>query len=248
MHDLIEMNMEMAKRLKALRTSYEGHGLSHEKLRQAIEGEYHVDISKSSLLNYEAYGNHSKAKSNAGMKVEYLRIFADFYGVSADYILGIRDEATTDVGAQAACEYTGLSEESVSKLHKHANELKEDGIERNDELCVALDHLIQSESFREAIINLFDAVLLTACLSKISTDKEKTVSYKIVDAKALAQFKYELFMRETFEECVDYFSEIENSIFTEQSIDDQCDVYRENQNLIDSEIKKQIAERKESEK
>lgn len=221
MYDLIEMNMEMAKRLKALRTSYEGHGLSHEKLRQAIKGKYHVDISKSSLLNYEAYGNHSKAKSNAGMKVEYLRIFADFYGVSADYILGIRDEATTDVGAQAACEYTGLSEESVSKLHR----LKDMCVVQFDfenSTDTDLKHEIIHEEVNET--GLLDKIILSGIDSMTDyamdyiANKEKydrlkeewdnapdktQHRYKIdsaEDAMISAQYKFELVCRRLFKE------------------------------------------------
>ena len=221
MHDLIEMNMEMAKRLKALRTSYDGHGLSHEKLRQAIADKYHVDISKSSLLNYEAYGNHSKAKSNAGMKVEYLRIFADFYGVSADYILGIRDEATTDVGAQATCEYTGLSEESVSKLH----ELKDMCIVQIDfenSTDTDLKHEIIHKGVNET--GLIDKIILSGIdsmtdyamdyiASKEKYDRlkeewdnapDKTQHrYKIdsaEDAMISAQYKFELACRRLFKE------------------------------------------------
>lgn len=42
---------------------------------------------------------------------------SDFFGVSADYLLGLSDTATTDKDIQFICEYTGLSEKSVEKLH-----------------------------------------------------------------------------------------------------------------------------------
>ena len=76
----------MAKRLKQLR---EEKGLSHEKLSKSLSDQYGVKISSDSLINYEVTDlNHSKACKNQGMRVEYLRCLADFYGVSTDYILG----------------------------------------------------------------------------------------------------------------------------------------------------------------
>lgn len=42
---------------------------------------------------------------------------SDFFGVSADYLLGLSDTPTTDKDIQFICEYTGLSEKSVEKLH-----------------------------------------------------------------------------------------------------------------------------------
>lgn len=49
---------------------------------------------------------------------------SDFFGVSADYLLGLSDTPTTDKDIQFICEYTGLSEKSVEKLHtKLANSI-----------------------------------------------------------------------------------------------------------------------------
>ena len=42
---------------------------------------------------------------------------SDFFGVSADYLLGLSDTPTTDKDIQFICEYTGLSEMSVEALH-----------------------------------------------------------------------------------------------------------------------------------
>lgn len=42
---------------------------------------------------------------------------SDFFGVSADYLLGLSDTPTTDKDIQFICGYTGLSEKSVEKLH-----------------------------------------------------------------------------------------------------------------------------------
>lgn len=113
MTDNNEISEKTARRLKELR---ESKRLSHIGLCEELSRLYGIKISKSSLINYEATDFSSKSGSNAGMKIEYLRCFADFYGVSADYILGLSDKRTPDVNLQAACVYTGLSETAVEIL------------------------------------------------------------------------------------------------------------------------------------
>lgn len=55
---------------------------------------------------------------------------SDFFGVSADYLLGLSDTPTTDKDIQFICEYTGLSEKSVEKLHtKLANSIMKKSID-----------------------------------------------------------------------------------------------------------------------
>lgn len=111
----------MAERLRALR---ETRGLSHYKLSKALEDRYDIKISSDSLMNYEvADANHSKKYKNMGMRVEYLRCLAKFYGVSTDYLLGLIEEQTPDPTMQSACRYTGLSEKAIDVLC-HCGEIK----------------------------------------------------------------------------------------------------------------------------
>lgn len=128
---------EMAKRLKKLRKE---KGLSHEKLANSLWDCYGVSISKDSLANYEKAEKYSARQfPNNGMKVEYLRCFADFYGVSTDYILGISDEPVPEANVQSVCCYTGLSGASVRTLH----ELEENTVEQNF-IKRFLDDLLES--------------------------------------------------------------------------------------------------------
>ena len=104
----------MAQRLKDLRAE---RGLSHESLRNALKKKYEIDISVDSLKNYEVSKTpHAKAYKNDGMRVEYLRCLADFYGVSSDFILGISDVKSAEKGVQAIVKNTGLSEKSAVVL------------------------------------------------------------------------------------------------------------------------------------
>lgn len=99
----------MAQRLKNLRTE---RGLSHESLRKALMEKYEIDISIDSLKNYEvSKAQHAKAYKNEGMRVEYLRCLADFYGVSSDYLLGFSDDPSP---GKRAVDDLGFSPEVVS--------------------------------------------------------------------------------------------------------------------------------------
>ncbi len=105
-----ERSFEMARRLKALRNA---KGLSHNDLKNELQSRYGIKISRASLLNYEIDDEfHSKADalSNLKMNAEYLNCFADFYGVSTDYLLCRTDISTSDVSMASACKKLGLSE------------------------------------------------------------------------------------------------------------------------------------------
>lgn len=111
----------MANRLKQLRNE---RNLSHEKLSKALSKLYGVKISPDSLMNYEVADlYHSKAGKNQGMRVEFLRCLADFYGVSTDYLLGADVPKSPDVTIQKIIEYTGLSEKTVMTLRAWNNVL-----------------------------------------------------------------------------------------------------------------------------
>lgn len=104
----------MARRLKDLRNEI---GLSYELLRKALMEKYEINISIDSLKNYEVYKvPHAKVYKNEGMRVEYLRCLADFYGVSTDYLLGISDVRSLDVTTKRIVEETGLSENATEVL------------------------------------------------------------------------------------------------------------------------------------
>ena len=104
---------ESSKRLRDLRTSRK---ISHEKLATDI------GVSKQLLKNYEqAFLNSGiptgaksdKTEAIAGMSISTLYKLAKYFNVSADYLLGISPNPTTDKNKNAVCEYTGLSQDSI---------------------------------------------------------------------------------------------------------------------------------------
>ncbi len=121
MNSINPHSITMAQRLRLLRQEKE---LSHDGLSKALKEKYRIDISRDSLMNYEVCDiNHAKFLKNIGMRIEYLYCLSDFYGVSSDYILGFSDIRSVNPNLHTACDYTGLSETSVSLLH-HFKQLR----------------------------------------------------------------------------------------------------------------------------
>lgn len=134
----------MAKRLRALR---EARGLSHDKLSKALKERYEIRISSDSLMNYEvADTDHSKKYKNMGMRVEYLRCLADFYGVSTDWLLDLSEEPIPDSSIQGACTYTRLSGMALLQLR-----------ELPPKLLDIADHIISHESFCKMLYQVYSA-------------------------------------------------------------------------------------------
>ena len=114
----------VSQRLRELRQSYNGTGLSFERLAEALQQRYQCGISMQNLKNYERpainNGTDFVTKGNAipGMRTENLFMLADFYGVSVDWILGITPQKTRNTTVQAAADLTGLSWENISFLSR----------------------------------------------------------------------------------------------------------------------------------
>lgn len=104
----------MAARLKQLRKERK---LSHVSLSTALNQQYGIDISRDSLMSYEVTDpNHNKPYKNEGMRVEYLRCLADFYGVSSDYLLGLTDDPSKK---PAAADELGLSPVIIDEIKRY---------------------------------------------------------------------------------------------------------------------------------
>lgn len=110
----LRCSLETGKRLKVLR---EQNGFTIDALVAVFAKTYGIKISRDSIIGYEVSDpNHLKAGKNNGMRVEYLRCFADLYGVSADYLLGLTEYRSSDISIGDICRKTGLNEESVIYL------------------------------------------------------------------------------------------------------------------------------------
>ena len=123
MKEGLKVNIELtAKRLKELR---EKAGYSHAKLQDALKDKYNIDISIVSLKKYEiSQPYHAQYGMVKGMKIEYLNMFADFYNVSTDYILGRTNSTSVDLTEKFIYEKFGLSSNTIKNLNQLWNEKK----------------------------------------------------------------------------------------------------------------------------
>lgn len=65
--------------------------------------------------NTISYFCSGKRVPNAEQIIE----IAKFLNVSADYLLGLTDNKTTDIDLQAVCKYTGLNENAIENIRKY---------------------------------------------------------------------------------------------------------------------------------
>lgn len=78
--------------------------------------------------------------------INTLKKIAEFFNVSADYLIGLTDVKKPDATIQAICEYTGFSESALSFIRYN----------EYSGLTDILDKLIQNERFRYALTYLSD--------------------------------------------------------------------------------------------
>ena len=148
-----------AERLKALRTE---RGISHERMSDAIEKQYGVNMSKQTLINYEnAEEFRTKAGAAKGMSAERLATLADYFGVSADYLLGISDSPSIRENMRIAQKTLGISATSAENISKVTREKRYPSMKLNAQrLGAALDLLLSSGALKEiaqSLYNLLDA-------------------------------------------------------------------------------------------
>ena len=93
----------LGKRLKELRGD-----LSQSKLVKDFEEQTNTTLTAQSLGRYESETRKPDS--------EMLTALARYYGVSADYLLGLSDVKEINANKKSVCEYTGLSSKSVELL------------------------------------------------------------------------------------------------------------------------------------
>ena len=96
-----------AQRLRTLRQE-------RNKKRQEVADD--LGISRASLEYYE--------KGKRKPDIEILAKLADYYDVSADYLLGRTNAKTTDKDLRFVCDYLGLTEKTVELLRASQQKAK----------------------------------------------------------------------------------------------------------------------------
>ncbi len=105
----------------------EKNGVSLERLRKLIDTKTREEIAKRLECDASLVTKHYNGKRE--VTAEYVVKYAKYFGVSADYLLGIAEHKTpidTIEGEiiRSVCDYTGLNEQAVEKLHSISEPLR----------------------------------------------------------------------------------------------------------------------------
>ena len=142
-------SIKIANRLKELRSKKE---LSFEQLKKVLLEEFDIKISVDSLKNYEITEDHIRANSNLGMRIEYLNCFADFYGVTTDYLLGRTDDPSPH---PSAVDELGLSPRIIDNLKSLNQEKPEFQIKKE-----ALELILSPHNIKELVCDISQYLIL----------------------------------------------------------------------------------------
>ncbi len=117
----------MEKVGEKIRKLREETGTSQQKIADLL------GVTRQSLSLYE--------KGERTINVEALGKLAEFFGVSADYLLGLSDVRSTEQDMRTACEVTGLSEKAIRniqstycKMPQKERKATKEAVLKNDEL------------------------------------------------------------------------------------------------------------------
>ena len=129
-----------------------------ERLRAIMENRNGISplkrkVSQSELANHLGITSQAVSSYTLGTSIPDMLKFkaiADFFDVSADYLLGKTNVRTPDCDLQSVCEYTGLSEASIAMIRTLAVE---------DTFClIELDNLIQNREVLLALVRYIATV------------------------------------------------------------------------------------------
>ena len=102
---------------------------------------------------------------------------AQYFNVSADFLLGLSDVESPDANARSAVEYTGLTEAAVEQLHIGIDTFECEGVgasesEKRKNVAIASE-LICSGHFEEMIVHIvrFSEAVYTEELLKLVSDE-----------------------------------------------------------------------------
>lgn len=122
-------------------------GISQETLARDL------GVSKSTIGLYETGDTLPDART--------LRDLAIYFSVSADWLLGLAKNPTTDADINAMCEYSGLSEKAIGTLHRFSM--------RDERINILLSFI--NNFLEKDFVDRFDsAAFYAAALKKIYRD------------------------------------------------------------------------------
>ena len=121
-------------------------GLTQEELAVRL----HV---KRQIISY-----YESIDSERTPNIDILVSMADLFNTTTDYLLGLTETESKDVDVQNLCNYTGLNEESIVRLHSYASlpkHLNNRAMREQSLRTLSLiNYVISSKSFKQAISDI----------------------------------------------------------------------------------------------
>ena len=184
--------------------------LRAEKGKKRQEVADALGISRASLEYYE--------KGQRKPDYEVLARLADYYGVSADYMLGRTGAKTTDRDIQFVCDYTGMDDTSIQRFHSNigtsfsiCNEIN--GFFLSDKAI--FDYVSLCEFFEKYKQNLQELIGIEKMKDELSLEEYKERFIKAKDNLYLSEFRVQKSINKLLEiysgERDDSFSDKEQS-------------------------------------
>lgn len=179
---------KIAERIKELRVS---KGLSREKLSNELRNQYGISISTDCLQNYEVVNkNQCRYGKLKGMKIEYLICFADYFGVSTDFILGLTDVRSQKTNIKSINQATGLDETAIKYLmttKTFSKSTVSDSKFTAEDALAFYSHLISDVRVLETVAFAIDR--LASIQNRGLTESEKVVFKDSDEAISFYQYK-----------------------------------------------------------
>lgn len=216
-----------------------------EKLtEQKRDSDYKLSDKKQADQMGIPYPTFNKYKGDsAECPISTVVKMAKYYNVSTDYLLGLTDNTTIDPEVKTICEYTGLNEESVNKLHEDFKPTRYIELTKD---CKLFDRDNNPDNIFK-ILNLFISRGYVQEIAAILFDLEKS-SDKLMKLVGISETAEPVNYAGNMEEIIKYMSEVEDA-------DNACDIKRyklvriiENiSNLFDQreQVKKQWRQREQ---
>lgn len=125
-------------------------GKSYRTISKELKDKYDFSISAgtiSKLISNEEYNNP---------KAETIIYLSKYFGVSADYLLGLSNVKTTDTNLQAVCNFTGLDTSSVDLILKAKNKKELDSLIESGILFILSAELSDYKKASKEFIDVYE--------------------------------------------------------------------------------------------
>lgn len=122
------------------------------RLSELVNGRYTLDdIAEKTGLQKSSLSSYATGKTVPGIIA--LSKLADYFKVSADYLLGLTDTKTIVPTPKSACEYTRLSDEAAKKI-------RDDSLNKDHPLYRRIASYLIANGYFSDIVNLIEKSLI----------------------------------------------------------------------------------------